>query len=86
MTLTTEEDLGVVTICEGDVFTRPLPRDFVVRQRLKFGASSWQMDESSDIFAPQHIEFPGSALEAELDAWQAARDEAILNMEASLSE
>jgi len=93
MVLATEEDLGVISIRKGDVFTPRLPRDFVVRQRLNFGKASfaagqirWETDDFKDTFTVQEETSSDSLLKSELDAWQAAGDEALVNLEASLAE
>ena len=81
MTLSTEEDFGVISVCEGDIFTPPFPRYYVSKKPVAFSRPIWALDSSKNMMF-----YDDSRLAAELSAWQVTRDEALENLEAPLSE
>ena len=80
-----EDDVGIIVVSEGDVFTPQLPSDRVVWQRLRIGRP-WGLDYSEDVFPAQELPSTNLGLEAEIEAWEAASDEALEDFEDSISE
>ncbi len=80
-----EEDFGVIIVSEGNAFTPQLPSDRVVRQRIRIGRP-WGLDYSEEVFPAQEVPSTNMGLEAEIEAWEAASNEALEDFEDSILE
>jgi len=84
MPMTMEEDFGVFQVSAKDLFTPPIDPNCIVRQRVRFAGRLWA--EPERLFVATQHQTDEDALQAELNAWQAAGAEALQNTLASLSE
>ena len=71
-------------VSEDDIFTPQLPSNHVMRQRIRIG-EPWGLDYSEDVFVAQEVPSDDSQLRTEIEAWEAASDEALEDFEDSIS-